>query len=236
MNFTYSEICTFIKEWKKIYSHSPNIKTIVCPSFTCLGITASLLEDSETEVGAQNVCQRNRGAFTGEVSVSMLKEIGCEWVIIGHSERRIIYNETNEMIRDKLQLVIKEDLCPILCIGESAEERDLGQTTDLISLQLSILYKNCNLNLSNLIIAYEPIWAIGTGDTPTKNMIINTFKEIRTILGTYGINPDNIPIIYGGSVDTINASELSNIEYLDGFLIGGASLDVDKFNTIYNKL
>ena len=236
MNFTQSNIQSFISKWKSINVSKSHVKTIFCPSFTDINITAELLKDSDTEIGAQNVCYEPRGAFTGEVSCAMLKEVECKWVIIGHSERRTIFNETDKILQEKLKIILTEDLHPILCIGESKEERNAGKTLDVLTKQLSIFSEIHKDISSNIIIAYEPVWAIGTGDTATSDMISNTHNDIRSILDNNGLNGSESSILYGGSVNDNNASEISNIDDVDGFLIGGASLDVDKFYTIYNQL
>ena len=236
MNFTQSHIRSFISKWKSKKVAESHVKTIFCPSFTDINITAELLRDSRTEIGAQNVCYKSNGAFTGEVSCPMLKEVECKWVIIGHSERRSIFNETDKIIQEKLKIILTEDLHPILCIGESKEERDAGRTLVVLAKQLSILSELYEDILSNIVIAYEPVWAIGTGDAATSDMISNAHNNIRNILDNNGLNGGESSILYGGSVNDNNASEISNIDDVDGFLIGGASLDVDKFYTIFNQL
>ena len=235
MNFTISDIKLFMSEWKNKSLNNSQIETIFCPSFTELNTTAELLYNSSSKVGAQNVSYKSKGAFTGEVSCRMLKELGCEWVIVGHSERRSIFGETDDVIQKKLDKIISEGMYPILCIGESKEEREAGNTQEILSHQLSIACKNID-GTDTFIIAYEPIWAIGTGITATIDMIYETHQDIRNILNDNNFNGENISILYGGSVTDGNASELSAINDVDGFLIGGASLDVDNFYSIYNQL
>ena len=236
MNFTQSDIKSFIINWseKKIVLSKVNV--ILCPSFTSINFTYELLLDSKIEIGAQNVSHETNGAFTGEISCNMLKDIGCYWVIIGHSERRTNFNEIDKIIKNKLQKILSHNLYPILCIGESKEERDAGKTEAILSKQLSILSTDYGYDLSKLVIAYEPVWAIGTGKTATSEMVSITHKTIRKILAKNGLNADKISILYGGSVNEDNAAKLSNIDNVDGFLVGGASLDVDKFYNIYNEL
>ena len=237
MNFTISDVKLFMSEWKNKNLNNSHIETIFCPSFTELNTTAGLLQNSNTKLGAQNVYYESKGAFTGEVSCRMLKEIGCEWVIIGHSERRSMLGETDEMIQKKLDKIISEAMRPILCIGETKEERDAGKTQEVLSRQLSISCKNMIENkINTFVIAYEPVWAIGTGVTATIDMISETHQDIRNILNDNGLNGNESSILYGGSVSDQNASELSAINDVDGFLIGGASLDVNKFYSIYNQL
>ena len=235
MNFTISDVKNFMSKWKNKSLNNSHIETIFCPSFTELNATAELLHNSNSQLGAQNVCYDSKGAFTGEISCRMLKELGCKWVIIGHSERRSIFGETDDIIQKKMDIIISEGMRPILCIGESKEDRDAGNTQEILSHQLSIACKNID-GIDTFVIAYEPIWAIGTGVSATADMICETHQDIRNILKDNNINGDNISILYGGSVSDGNASELSEINDVDGFLIGGASLDVDKFYSIYNQL
>ena len=237
MNLTQSKVKSFINKWKNKNLNNRDIKTIFCPSFTDINITAELLKDCYEEVGAQDVSCESAGAFTGEVACAMLKEAGCQWVIIGHSERRYIFGETETMIQKKLDKIIIEGMYPILCIGESIEERDAGNTQQILSRQLSVACKNLARNgKDTFVIAYEPVWAIGTGLTATTDMIYETHQDIRNILNDNEFNGDEISILYGGSVSDKNASELSAINNVDGFLVGGASLDANKFYSIYNQL
>ena len=237
MSFSLSDAEEFIEEWKNKPLNKPHIKTIFCPSFTELFGIAGILEASSSQLGAQNVFYENSGAFTGEISCSMLKEAGCQWVIIGHSERRSILGETDEMIQKKLYRVIAEDMSPILCIGETIDERNAGNTEEVLKHQLSIICENINsISLNMMVIAYEPVWAIGTGVTATTDIVANAHYNIRNILKSYGLNGDKISILYGGSVSADNAPIISKIEDVDGFLIGTSSLDVEKFYRIYNQL
>ena len=237
MNFTISDVQLFMNKWKNKSLNNSHIETIFCPSFTELNATAELLHKSNSQLGAQNVCYDSQGAFTGEISCRMLIELGCKWVIIGHSERRSIIGETDDMIQKKLDKIISEGMYPILCIGETKEERDTEKTQEILSRQLSIACKNLIGNkIDTFVIAYEPIWAIGTGVTATIDMISEAHHDIRNILNNNGLNGNESSIIYGGSVSDQNASGISAINDVDGFLIGGASLDVNKFYSIYNQL
>ena len=237
MNFTISDVKLFMSEWKNKNLNNNNIETIFCPSFTELNSTAELLQNSSSHLGAQNVYYDSKGAFTGEISCRMLKAVGCEWVIIGHSERRSILGETDEIVQKKLDKIIFEKMYPILCIGESKEERDDGNTHEILSRQLSIACENLDgIKIETFVIAYEPVWAIGTGVTATIDMISKAHQDIRNILNNNGLNGNESSILYGGSVSDKNASELSAINDVDGFLVGGASLDVNKFYSIYNQL
>ena len=237
MNFTLSDAEGFLAEWENKALNNPHIKTIFCPSFIELFAIADILKTSSSQLGAQNVFYETSGPFTGEISCAMLKEAACQWVIIGHSERRTLFGETDEIIHQKLYRLLAEDLLPILCIGETIDERNAGQTKAVLERQLSIACENLDSSsLNKMIIAYEPVWAIGTGVTATAEMVAETHGDIRNILNVIGLNKDIISLLYGGSVSVDNASSLSAIEDVDGFLIGGASLDVDNFFSIYKQL
>ena len=237
MNFTISDVKLFMSEWKNKKVNNSHIQTIFCPSFTELNTTAELLKDSNSKLGAQNVYFDSNGAFTGEISCKMLKEVGCEWVIIGHSERRSIFGETDDMIKKKLDQIILAGMHPILCIGETKEERETGNTQEILFRQLSIACNNQDrIKTKTFLIAYEPIWAIGTGVTATTDMISEAHQYIRNILNDNGLNGSETSILYGGSVSDKNVSKISIINDVDGFLIGGSSLNVNKFYSIYNQL
>ena len=237
MNFNSSDTKSFLENWEKKDLNNKEVKTIICPSFTELNTTAELLQNSDSELGAQNVYYLSNGAYTGEISCRMLKDLGCNWVIIGHSERRAIFGETDEMVCHKLNKLTSENMYPIVCIGETKDERENGKTEEVLSRQLLVAFENQKgKNIEHSVIAYEPVWAIGTGITATIDMISEAHQCIRNIFNTNGFNGNEISILYGGSVTNENAAELSNITDVDGFLVGGASLDVEKFYAIYNQL
>ena len=237
MNFNSSNTKSFLENWEKKDLNNKEVKTIFCPSFTELNTTSELLQNSVSELGAQNVYYESNGAYTGEISCRMLKDLGCNWVIIGHSERRAIFGETDEMVCHKLDKLTSENMYPIVCIGETKDERENGKTEEVLSRQLLVAFENQKgKNIEHTVIAYEPVWAIGTGITATIDMISEAHQCIRNIFNTNGFNGDDISILYGGSVTNENAAELSNITDVDGFLVGGASLDVEKFYAIYNQL
>ena len=237
MNFNSSDTKSFLENWEKKDLNNKEVKTIFCPSFTELNTTAELLQNSDSELGAQNVYYLSNGAYTGEISCRMLKDLGCNWVIIGHSERRAIFGETDEMVCHKLNKLTSENMYPIVCIGETKDERENGKTEEVLSRQLLVAFENQKgKNIEHTVIAYEPVWAIGTGITAAIDMISEAHQCIRNIFNTNGFNGNEISILYGGSVTNENAAELSNITDVDGFLVGGASLDVDKFYAIYNQL
>ena len=237
MNFNSSDTKSFLENWEKKDLNNKEVKTIFCPSFTELNTTAELLQNSDSELGAQNVYYLSNGAYTGEISCRMLKDLGCNWVIIGHSERRAIFGETDEMVCHKLNKLTSENMYPIVCIGETKDERENGKTEEVLSRQLLVAFENQKgKNIEHTVIAYEPVWAIGTGITATIDMISEAHQCIRNIFNTNGFNGNEISILYGGSVTNENAAELSNITDVDGFLVGAASLDVEKFYAIYNQL
>jgi len=237
MNFNSSDTKSFLENWEKKDLNNKEVKTIFCPSFTELNTTAELLQNSDSELGAQNVYYLSNGAYTGEISCRMLKDLGCNWVIIGHSERRAIFGETDEMVCHKLNKLTSENMYPIVCIGETKDERENGKTEEVLSRQLLVAFENQKgKNIEHTVIAYEPVWAIGTGITATIDMISEAHQCIRNIFNTNGFNGNKISILYGGSVTNENAAELSNITDVDGFLVGTASLDVEKFYAIYNQL
>ena len=237
MNFNYTDTKSFLETWNNKELNNKEVKTILCPSYTELNASIEILQYSDSEIGAQNVFYESNGAYTGEVSCSMLRNIGCQWVIIGHSERRSIFSETDVMVRNKLDQLISERMNPIVCIGETKTQRKNGKTQEILSQQLSIAFENQeDVNLNNTIIAYEPVWAIGTGITATNEMVSNAHKSIRNIFDNNGFNGNNISILYGGSVTDENANALSELTDVDGFLVGGASLNADKFYAIYNQL
>ena len=237
MNFNSSDTKSFLENWGTKDLKNEEVKTIFCPSFTELNTTAELFHNSDSELGAQNVYYESNGAYTGEISCRMLKDLGCNWVIIGHSERRAIFGETDEMVCHKLNKLTSENMYPIVCIGETKDERENGKTEEVLSRQLLVAFENQKgKNIEHTVIAYEPVWAIGTGITATIDMISEAHQCIRNIFNTNGFNGNEISILYGGSVTNENAAELSEITDVDGFLVGGASLDVDKFYAIYNQL
>ena len=208
---------------------------IVCPPMPYLH-QVNNQKSSHMMLGAQDISQYDNGAYTGETSGTMLADLNIAYVIIGHSERRELYNEDNSVIKDKFSKAIENNIKPILCIGETIEHRNSGQTFDYIHTQLDAIISNNKLdNLKDLIIAYEPIWAIGTGQTATPEIAEEVHAYIRNIL----LNTDsnlaaNTPILYGGSVNSENAEKLFRMENINGALIGGASLKADEFSKIYN--
>ena len=230
MNKTPREGKTFIIEVASSLPIINNVNVIFCPPFTGL---YNIDISPPYYLGAQNCFYKGQGAYTGEISIEMLLECNVEYVIIGHSERRHIFHENNELIGKKMSKVINAGMKPILCIGETIVEMNNGKTYDIIEEQI-IKGLTKVKSLDNIIIAYEPVWAIGTGLTATVEKINETHSHIRKTLACLytNNNSDRIPILYGGSVNSENANELISIDGVNGFLIGGASLDVIKFTDV----
>lgn len=204
------------------------VETVICPPFVYLN------EDTDgIKKGAQNVSEQESGAFTGEVSGRMLREVGCQFVIIGHSERRSLYGETDQIVAQKVLATLHAGLVPIICVGESEAERENGQTLDVITKQLRTVLDELPSYSDCLVFAYEPIWAIGTGKTASTEQAEEVHAEIRKVLASYNQElGQKTRILYGGSVKPDNSKELFSSDNIDGGLIGGASLDVESFTTI----
>ena len=213
-------------------------EVLLCPPAPYLSAVLSSVSESTIQVGAQNICDQDDGAFTGEISVSMLIDLGCSYVLIGHSERRAIYRESNELIGEKFAQLHRafQDHpgapCPILCIGETQAQRHAGETQATLEQQLApaLVMRDA---FPRAVIAYEPVWAIGTGIAATAEMAQVTHANLRAYLReTLGEAANEIRILYGGSVKAANAEELFSREDIDGGLIGGASLDAGEFLSI----
>ena len=203
----------------------------ICPPYPYLSEVSSAISNSAVKLGAQNASEQESGAFTGEVSVAMLKELGCEYVILGHSERRALYNESDELVADKFAAAVSAGLKPMLCLGETLEERESGVTEEVVGRQLqAVLDKVGVAGLGNAVIAYEPVWAIGTGMTASSDQAQAVHAFIRQTL--HKLDPDVAQatrILYGGSVKPDNAQELFACPDIDGGLIGGAALSAESF-------
>lgn len=212
---------------------SDSVEAMICPSFTLL---AAFDKKSEVGVGAQNVSQHDSGAYTGETSVEMLKAVACEYVLVGHSERREIYVETNETIAEKFVQVARAGLKPVLCLGESLEQRDSGTTEQVLAEQMTaVIDVSQDSDWQNAVIAYEPVWAIGTGKTATPAMAQEAHAFIREQLRSHATTQsaaEAMRILYGGSMKPDNAVDLLSQVDIDGGLVGGASLDPDSFISI----
>ncbi len=205
---------------------------IVCPPFTSLNEVSSLIKNTPVKLGAQNLYFEDSGAFTGEISAAMLKSIGCEYVIIGHSERRTIFGEPDDVINKKIQRALEHNLNPIFCVGELLEQREDGKTMEVVKNQILNGLKDITpAQLSEIIIAYEPVWAIGTGKTATPEQAQEVHAAIRELIAENFSEDvaDNLVIQYGGSVKPDNAGELLSQKDIDGALVGGACLKADSF-------
>lgn len=235
---TRDEAQATVREVVGLVGNIQNVDIVVCPPFTALGAVEEVLTGSVVQLGAQNVHWQDEGAFTGEVSVSMLADYGCSHVIIGHSERRHYFQESDEVIQDKLERVLNTELVPILCIGESLEAREADRVQEVIPSQLErALRELTDPQTSRIIIAYEPVWAIGTGRTATPELAEKVHLLIRSWLSDHssvGV-ADQVRILYGGSVTPENAGQLIEQENIDGFLVGGASLDAPSFAKIVQQ-
>ena len=238
MNKTIEESISFIKELKKIFKNK-NAEIVVCPPFASLQAVSRELKGSSIKLGAQNMHFEDSGAYTGEISPLMLKEAGCDYVILGHSERREIFREDDFLINKKLIAALKNGLKPILCIGENLEQRKNGKTNEILENQL----KNClkNIDISQILkinIAYEPVWAISRGNPDHKAATADDAEEghkfIRNVLEKmFGRNASkNVRIIYGGSMKPENSKELLSMPNIDGGLVGNASLNAKSFAEI----
>ncbi|MCK4903146.1 MAG: triose-phosphate isomerase [Candidatus Marinimicrobia bacterium] len=223
----------FIEDFMNLMLNVEDVEVIFCPPFSALFNIDVVLRETPYKLGAQNCHWENEGAFTGEVSVSMLKNCGVDYVILGHSERRHVFNETNEWINNKMKAVCNGGLKPILCIGETLDQRKSNETKDVLYNQLKEGLIGVE-DLGDVVIAYEPVWAIGTGETATLEQVSEAHKWVRDILSDfYSQNIANdTSILYGGSVKPANAGELFEIKDVNGFLIGGASLKIDPFKEI----
>lgn len=225
---TAAETLEFLQGFKSLVDETPDDRAIVlCVPFTDLAVLSKNLHGSRIQVGAQNVHWADSGAFTGEISAPMLLEIGVRYVVIGHSERRQYFGETDETVNLRLKTAQKAGLTPILCVGESKQQRDAGETESIIFKQLE--QGLVDVDQENLVIAYEPIWAIGTGDTCASSEADRVIGLIRSKL----TNP-NVTIQYGGSVKPDNIDEIMAQPEIDGALVGGASLDPVGFARIVN--
>ena len=239
MNMLPNETIDFIQELTPLVKDTKN-EVILCVPYIDLFYALLHVQDTNIKIGAQNMHWEEKGAYTGEISGKMLKSIGVEYVIIGHSERRQYFAETDETVNKKIKSALANGLKPIVCVGETLEQREAGQTEQIVTSQIEKAFKDIPASsLEQIIIAYEPIWAIGTGKTATKEDANTTIMQIRKKLAEiYGQNEaDGVIIQYGGSVKSSNAKELFEMSDIDGGLVGGTSLKADEFSKIvnYNK-
>ncbi|MBQ7822506.1 MAG: triose-phosphate isomerase [Clostridia bacterium] len=235
MNMTPSKTAAFIEELKVKVAGKNECEIVLCVPFVDIQTAVSSAKGTNVKIGAQNVHFKESGAYTGEISAEMLKEIGTEYVVIGHSERRQYFGETDETVNLRTLAALNAGLKVILCVGEMLDERELGITEEIVSMQTKIALKDVSAEmLKNVIIAYEPVWAIGTGKTATAEQAEEVCAIIRNVIAKLytKADADATVIQYGGSMNAKNASELLAKENVDGGLIGGASLKTEDFTVI----
>lgn len=234
MNKTNDEAVKMLTELKELVKDIKDVKVVIGAPFTALSDAVKAVAGSNVEIAAENVYPKASGAYTGEVSPVMLEAIGVKYVIIGHSERREYFHESNEFINEKVKAVLAHNMTPILCIGEKLEDREAGRTAQVNEKQIREGLAGITAEeAKKIIVAYEPVWAIGTGKTATPEMAQETHKEIREVLrDMFGAVADEMVIQYGGSMKPENAKELLAQADIDGGLIGGASLEAPSFAKI----
>ncbi len=236
MNMDLQDGIALAKELSEDLSkNKPNCGVVICTPFIHLASVASIINKDVMNLGAENCADKEKGAYTGEVSASMVRSTGAEYVILGHSERRAYYNETPEILKEKVNLALNNGLKVIFCIGEVLEEREAGRQNEVVGAQLAgSLFELTKEQFSNIVLAYEPVWAIGTGKTATSDQAEEMHSFIRkTIENKFGAEAaENVTILYGGSCKPSNARELFSKPDVDGGLIGGASLKAADFEAI----
>ena len=233
MNMLPNEAISFIEEIEPMVKDTKN-EVIICVPFTDFFYANNMAQGTNIQVGVQNMHYEDKGAYTGEISAPMLKSVNCKYVIIGHSERRQYFNETDETVNKKVKKALEYGLTPIVCVGETLEEKEAGKTIEIITSQIEKGLVDLKASdLDKIVIAYEPIWAIGTGKTATSEDAQNAIKAIREKIKSL-FNTDDISILYGGSVKGSNAKELFAMKDIDGGLVGGASLEAKSFSEIVN--
>ncbi len=240
MNKTAPEAVDTARKLIELTQDATDVEVMVAPTLLSLPAVAKTIQGSSLKLGAQNLYHESQGAFTGEVSADMVKAAGAEYVLIGHSERRQLFNETDASISLKIKAAVQAGLKPVLCIGETENERDEEKTFLVLDKQVrSGVESSRSHELQHLVLAYEPVWAIGTGKTATVEMVDEVHTFLRNLLADLLSKElaDKIRILYGGSVKPGNAKELMAIEDVDGALVGGASLEAETFSEIvrYNK-
>ena len=234
MNMLPNEAISFIEQITPLVKDTNN-EVILCVPYTDVFYSLLTAQNTNIKIGAQNMHWEEKGAYTGEISGQMLKSIGVEYVIIGHSERRQYFAETDETVNKKVKSALANELKPIICVGETLEQREQGKAEEVITTQTVLALEGINKEqMANIVLAYEPIWAIGTGKTATSEDANNSIKWVRNkVEELYGKEvADQVIILYGGSVKAENAKELFSTTDIDGGLVGGASLKVDEFSKI----
>ncbi|HEY3305435.1 MAG TPA: triose-phosphate isomerase [Candidatus Binatia bacterium] len=232
MHGTQAEAATLAREVVNGGNGIGGVEIVLAPPFTALATVSAVIRDSAVRLGAQNIHWEMKGAFTGEISPIMVRELGCEYVIIGHSERRRLFHETDRMVGKKIAAALSVDLAPIVCVGETLQERQRKKTNAVIGRQLRAALKGLGKSaIKNFAVAYEPVWAIGTGRNATPEQVAAVHVRIRDLLRRLRGNPaaEDCRILYGGSVNPDNAAELARVPDVNGFLVGGASLKAESF-------
>lgn len=226
------EAVSLVEELKPLVEGVNDVEVVVCPTFTALHAVSQTIQNSNIALGAQNMHWEEKGAFTGEISPVMLKDMGCKYVILGHSERRQYFGETDVTVNKKVQAAFKYELLPIVCVGELLEEREAGKTKEVVETQTRASLADLTRDqVGQLVVAYEPVWAIGTGKTASSADAQEVIGYIRSILANmYGQElADLVRIQYGGSVKADNSPELMSQPDIDGALVGGAALEAKSF-------
>jgi len=235
MNRTASDAPSLVTRLLELIPAQPSVDVVLAPPFTSIPVVAQLLAatNHRLSLGAQNVFWEDRGAYTGEVSVPMLADLGCRYVILGHSERRHVLGEQDEAVNKKVKAVLRHGLFPILCVGETLAERQRGQTVEVIRRQLDAgLDGIAGQNFTTLTVAYEPVWAIGTGQAASVEQAAEVHRQIRSAVGGKAPGAESIRILYGGSVTAQNIGDFLSSREIDGALVGGACLDPEGFAKI----
>lgn len=233
LNKTIGETEEYIRSFLPLVKGISEVDILLAPPFTSLHSASQLLKNTNVKLSGQNVFYEEKGAFTGEISVAMLTSAGCSYTIIGHSERRQYFSESDEVVNRKLRVALRGGLEVILCVGETLAEREEGITFDILNRQLAGSLSG--VKLPGVTIAYEPVWAIGTGKTATPELAGEVHTYIREWLGKYGKGANNVRILYGGSVKPENTAMLMSEQDVDGALVGGASLKPESFAGIVRE-
>lgn len=235
MHKTIAEALDFVNQVKDRVNND-NVEAVICAPFTLLKDLKEATKGTNIKIGAQNMHFEEKGAFTGEISPLMLKELDMDYVVIGHSERRQYFNETDETVNKKVLKALEVGIDPILCVGETLEEREAGNTKDVCKVQVEKALENVSKeDLAKVVIAYEPVWAIGTGKTATSEDANDVIAYIREVVANlYGELANEVRIQYGGSVKPSNVAEIMNQSDIDGALVGGASLEANDYVDLVN--
>ncbi len=233
MNQNVTDSIKLVTTLKNMIGENLEVEAVIAPPYTSLYSISIAIQETPLKLAAQNCHWEESGAYTGEVSADFLKDAGCDYVILGHSERRAQFGETDEMINKKVHAALNCEITPILCIGETSKERKSEKTLAVLETQLRRGLMEVNMSdLTNFAIAYEPVWAIGTGDTANPYQIAEAHAYIRNLLGKLYDSPtaSGVRLLYGGSVRAENAPEILQINHVDGVLVGGASLNPEQFS------